>query len=295
MTNVPLPPLHALVAFEALVRHGAVAPALAELGVTRAALTNSLAQLEERTGLRLLVRHTPSVELTAEGADYYQAVSVFARGAADALHALDCGRETEIRLAASPGVSRLWLAPQLARLRAACPGVSLSVSVSEALSDLERNQCDIAVRYCRPDDYDSDARLLWHEELAVIARAADATALALASPAELLTAHALLEHPAFSWQRLAERSGTAMRMREPDLVCHDMYAVLMACARGEGLALLPQRLTAGLRRRLGLVVAHPLRVPAKSYVLLYSAAGRERAVVRACADVLAAMAAVPEA
>lgn len=146
MTNVPLPPLHALVAFEALVRHGAVAPALAELGVTRAALTGSLAQLEDRTDLRLLVSHTPGVELTAEGAAYYQAMSVFARGAADALHALGCGRETEIRLAASPGVSRLWLAPRLARLREACPGVGFTVSVSEALSDLARNQCDIAKR-----------------------------------------------------------------------------------------------------------------------------------------------------
>ena len=68
MTNVPLPPLHALVAFEALVRNGTIALALAELGVTRAALASSLTLLEERTGLRLLVRQTPTVELTAEGA-----------------------------------------------------------------------------------------------------------------------------------------------------------------------------------------------------------------------------------
>jgi LysR family glycine cleavage system transcriptional activator len=80
------------------------------------------------------------------------------------------------------------------------------------------------------------------------------------------------------------------RLREPDMECHDMYAILMACARGEGLALLPQRLTRDMRARLGLAVAHPLRVPAKSYVLLLSAAGRERPVVQACADVLAGLA-----
>ena len=290
MTNVPLPPLHALVAFEALVRTGTVAQALTELGVTRAALASSLTLLEERTGLRLLVRHTPSVELTAEGAAYYQAVSVFARGAADALHALDCGRETEIRLAASPGVARLWLAPRLARLREACPEVAFNVGVSEALSDLDRNQCDIAIRYCSFDEREPEARELWAEELAVIAPAAQAAALAMATPAELVADHPLLEHPSFSWRALVERFGPMRRLREPDMVCHDMYAILMACARGEGLALVPQRLTRDLRQRLGLAVAHPLRVPAKSYVLLLSAAGRERPVVRACADVLAGLA-----
>jgi len=291
MTNVPLPPLHALVAFEALVRNGTIALALAELGVTRAALASSLTLLEERTGLRLLVRQTPTVELTAEGAAYYQAVSVFARGAADALHALDCGRETEIRLAASPGVARLWLAPQLERLRAACPGVAFNVSVSEALSDLERNQCDIAIRYCTYDEHEPEARELWSEELAVIAPGAQATAVATATPAELVSDHPLLEHPFFSWRTLVERFGPVRRMREPELVCHDLYTILMACARGEGLALMPLRLTRDIRQRLGVVVAHPLRVPAKSYVLLLSAAGRERAVVRACADVLAGLAA----
>lgn len=288
--NVPLPPLHALVAFEALVRNGTVAQALSELGVTRAALASSLSLLEERAGLRLLVRHTPSVELTAEGAAYYQAVSVFARGAADALHALGVGRETEIRLAASPGVARLWLAPRLQRLREGCAGVVFKVGVSEALSDLERNQCDIAIRYCSFDAGEPEARQLWAEELAVIAPAACATSLSTLTPVELLAGHALLEHPSFSWRGVVERFGPVRRLREPDLVCHDMYAILMACARGEGLALLPHRLTRDLRQRLGLVVAHPLRIPAKSYVLLLSAAGRERPVVRACADMLAALA-----
>lgn len=291
MTNVPLPPLHALVAFEALVRHGTVMQALGELGVSRAALASSIALLEERTGLRLIVRHTPVVELTAEGMAYYQAVSVFARGAADALHALDCGRETEIRIAASPGVARLWLAPRLRQLREACPGVSFSFDVSEALSDLERNQCDIAIRYCYRDDAAPGAHELWAEELVVVAPAARATAVSMATPEELLSEHPLLEHPSFSWQRVAERFGPARRMREPDLLCHDMYAILMACGRGEGLALLPLRLAQGMRQRLGLVVAHPLRVPAKSYMLLLSSTGRERAVVRACADVLVGMAA----
>lgn len=290
MTNVPLPPLHALAAFEALVRHGTVALALRELGITRAALTSSLALLEERVGLRLILRQTPAVELTAEGLAYYHAVSAFTRGAADALHALDCDRETEIRIAASPGVSRMWLAPRLAELRAACPRVSFNVAVSEGLSDLERNQCDLAIRYQTFDEREPHARLLWQDELGVIAPAALATTLSTATPAEWVSEHRLLEHPAFPWQRLAERFGPMRHMREPELVCHDIYAILLACARGEGVALLPLRLSRVFRRRLGLASVHGLRLPAKSYVMLMSTAGRERPVVQACASVLGALA-----
>lgn len=284
--TMPVPPLHALVAFEALVRHGTVGRALRELGVTRAALAASIALLEERTGLRLLVRQLPEVELTDEGRAYYDAVAAFARGTADALHDLGGDYATEIRISASPGLARLWLVPRLQALRAACPRVAFTVSASETLSDLDRSECDIAIRYCHPEELDGEVDVLWTETLAILAPAARATAFGLRSLPDLLAGEPLIEHPSLPWSRLAQRIGLAALPREPGLVCHDLYAALMACARGEGLALLPLRLSAGFCDREGLVPVHGLRLESKSYVLLYSAGGRARPVVHACAGVL---------
>lgn len=285
----PLPPLHALAAFEALVRHGTVARALNELGVSRAALTGSLALLEERTGLQLLIRHSPTVELTDEGLAYYHAATAFARGAADWLHGLGSGFATEVRIAASPGVARLWLAPRLDALRAACPGVALTVAASETLSDLDRSECDIAIRYCHPADHE-DGRILWRETLGVLAPATRALALGLRSLPELLASEALIEHPFLPWTRLARQLGLAALPQAPVLVCHDLYAILLACARGDGLALLPMGLTQDFCTRHGLQPINPLRLPDKSYVLLKSARGQARSVVQACADAIAALA-----
>ncbi|MDO9600288.1 MAG: LysR family transcriptional regulator [Azoarcus sp.] len=288
--TMPVPPLHALVAFEALVRHGTVGRALRELGVTRAALAGSIALLEERTGLRLLVRQLPEVELTDEGRAYYDAVAVFARGTADALHSLGGDYTTEIRISASPGLARLWLVPRLEALRAACPRVAFTVSASEALSDLERSECDIAIRYCHPEELDGEASVLWAETLGILAPAARAAGFGLRSLPDLLASEPLIEHPSLPWSRLAQRIGLGALPREPDLVCHDLYAVLTACVRGEGLALLPLRLSGGFCERHGLVPVHGLRLTGKSYVLLYSAGGRARPVVHACARVLMSLA-----
>ncbi|TVT50880.1 MAG: LysR family transcriptional regulator [Denitromonas halophila] len=285
----PLPPLHALAAFEALVRHGTVARALSELGVSRAALTGSLALLEARTGLQLLIRHSPTVELTDEGLAYYHAAAAFARGAADWLHGLGSGFATEVRIAASPGVARLWLAPKLDALRAACPGVALTLSASESLSDLDRSECDIAIRYCHPADHE-DGRILWHETLGVLAPASRALALGLRALPELLASEPLIEHARLPWTRLTRQLGLTELPRPPVLVCHDLYAALLACARGDGLALMPVQLTQDFCTRHGLKTVHPLRLPDKSYVLLVSARGQARPVVQACADALAALA-----
>lgn len=290
-SSTPVPPLHALVAFEALVRQGTAARALRELGVSKAALAGSVALLEERTGLHLFVRHTPVVELTAEGLAYYHAVAAFARGIADALHRLGAHIGTEIRIAATPGVARLWLASQLETIRASCAGVAFKVAVSESLSDLERSECDIALRYCHPDEYDEECHVLWRESLAVFAPGTQSGGLGLRALSDLLANEPLIEHPSFSWSRVAAHIGLAALPRAPGLVCHDLYAILLACARGEGLALLPEHLTRGMCARLRLVPVNACRLDAKPYALLYSASGRARPVVRDCARIIVGLAA----
>ncbi|MCG8442621.1 MAG: LysR family transcriptional regulator, partial [Caulobacterales bacterium] len=59
-----LPPLNALKAFEAAARHGSLARAAGELGVTAGAVSQQIRQLEAMLGVALFRRHARGVELT---------------------------------------------------------------------------------------------------------------------------------------------------------------------------------------------------------------------------------------
>ncbi len=89
-------------AFLAVVRHGSVTGAAAELHVTQPAVSSSLAALERDIGVRLLIRDRPGMRPTPSG----EALAVFA---SQSLGLLEQGRDSAVA-AAHPGRGRLRLA-----------------------------------------------------------------------------------------------------------------------------------------------------------------------------------------
>ena len=79
-----LPNLNAIRAFEAAARQGSFARAADELGVSHAAVSRHVRNLEAELGVALFERHARHVALTGEG-------SLFARMAADSLANLEVG------------------------------------------------------------------------------------------------------------------------------------------------------------------------------------------------------------
>ena len=79
-----IPPVNAIRAFEAASRHMQFQQAAEELGVTPAALSYQIRQLEDHLGLKLFRRLNRSVELTREG-------RVLAPGIVDAFEKLEEG------------------------------------------------------------------------------------------------------------------------------------------------------------------------------------------------------------
>src|SRR6202048_1215824 len=65
-----LPPLKALLAFEAASRHGSFAQGADELGVTPSAVSHQIQQLEEFLGVALFQRHAGRAVLTSAGRTY---------------------------------------------------------------------------------------------------------------------------------------------------------------------------------------------------------------------------------
>jgi DNA-binding transcriptional LysR family regulator len=97
------------------------------------------------------------------------------RAAADAVR-IAAGRETEpegtVRLTAPPGLANWWIAPTLARLRAAYPRLRIALDAAVGYADLTRREADLAIRGARPTSGDL-----------VAVRLAEATWSIVAAPA----------------------------------------------------------------------------------------------------------------
>ena len=126
----PLPPLNALRAFEAAARTGSFLKAAQELNVTPGAVTQQIRKLEALLGAPLFERRPQGVVATPEA---LAALPAFNRAFDTLAQACEQLRRAERRLAivALPCIAQLWLSPRLPALRAALPGVDISVSAEE--------------------------------------------------------------------------------------------------------------------------------------------------------------------
>lgn len=144
-----LPPLNALRAFEAAARLGGFAAAANELRVTPGAVAAHVKALEEDLGAPLFERHSRGVRLTPLG---QRALPDFTAGfdalAGAVLRLRRAAAPGRVHVAALPALAQLWLAPRLPRLRAAFPGLDLSVTALERPPNLKRAPFDLALFYC---------------------------------------------------------------------------------------------------------------------------------------------------
>ena len=107
-----LPPLRALETFEAICRHGGVARAAEELGVSPGAVSQQLRLLEDHVGRALFRRTGRRLELTAAGKPYFEMVFEGFERLRDAQKLLD--REIAgLAISALPSLMLKWLAPRV--------------------------------------------------------------------------------------------------------------------------------------------------------------------------------------
>ena len=122
------PRLNALRTFEAAGRHLSFSVAGDELGVSQAAVSQQIRQLEGTLGARLFLRRNRGLSLTGVGEAYHLAVH-------EALDRLDAitdqlfpgARDHVVTVQCTPSVATLWLIPRLGRLHAAHPDIDLRI------------------------------------------------------------------------------------------------------------------------------------------------------------------------
>lgn len=146
--------------------------AAAEAGVTPAAVSRSIARLEERLGVRLFVRTTRQVRLTDAGRRYFEQCRQALTQLVDAEREIT-GSQMEpsglLRISMPTPYAHYRLLPRLALFRQRYPQVRIDVHVSNRNIDFADDGFDLAIRGRAPADSNLIARCLEEAELVVVA------------------------------------------------------------------------------------------------------------------------------
>ncbi|CRI56873.1 LysR family transcriptional regulator [Pseudomonas sp. CCOS 191] len=140
--------------------------------VTPAAVSRSVARLEERLGVRLFVRTTRQMRLSEAGQAYYQHCRQALGQLVEAEREVTGGQLEPagcLRISAPTPYAHHRLLPLLPRFRQRYPRVQVDVHVSNRNVDFAEEHFDLAIRGRAPADSRLVARRLEDAELVVVA------------------------------------------------------------------------------------------------------------------------------
>ncbi|WP_203405554.1 LysR family transcriptional regulator [Archangium violaceum] len=123
--NRMLPGTRALRTFEAAARHMNFTRAAEEVGLTPAAVSYQIKEIEDQLGVTLFTRTSRSIRLTPAGTVLYEATADaldILRRAASRARRMARGAD-QLRVSLSAMFASNWLFPRLPRFRAANPGL----------------------------------------------------------------------------------------------------------------------------------------------------------------------------
>lgn len=135
--------------FLGVVRAKSFARAATEAGVTPQAVSKALRTLEAELGVRLLHRTTRKLSLTDEGARLFELADPGLRQLDEALAQVRSAKSEDdglIRLTAPPSLGVHVLVPLMQQFRAAYPGITFDVQLSDLFTDLVEQRIDVGFR-----------------------------------------------------------------------------------------------------------------------------------------------------
>ena len=145
--------IHLMRTFAAVAAAASFSSAAKALGLSRAAVSSQVAQLETRLGVRLFRRTTRSVALTSEGERYADRIAAIL----DQIDALDNEYAERAGEVSGPLVAEVpeffgvrVLAPRVPEFLERHPDVSLNLVLNERIDEIARAEADVFVRTSLP-------------------------------------------------------------------------------------------------------------------------------------------------
>ncbi len=259
-----LPPLRALQVFDAVGRHGSLAAAAAELGISPGAVSQQIRLLEETLGLHLVERSGRGIALTRWGRLYLPKVTQAFIQLEDAQRALERERRGgELTVSTLPSLASKWLTPLLFEWQAQHPETAIRLHGADPEPRLDEGAVDFRITYGEAARAHRQATVLFTDALLPVCR----PGLALREPADILAlpligidwAPDFVSPPTWpDWLRLAGLHGSAPR---PALTFTMSAQAIDAAIDGRGLVLAQYSMVAADLRHGRLVEPFRLRLP----------------------------------
>jgi len=139
----------ALEIFSAVACEGSFSAAGRQLCLSASAVSRAVDRIEERLGVRLLLRSTRKLTLTAEGGSYLAAARRILADLDDAEQAIaDQGAPRgRLRVSAALSHGRLCIGPLLGLFAERYPHILVDIGLTDAIVDVAAGQADVAIRF----------------------------------------------------------------------------------------------------------------------------------------------------
>jgi DNA-binding transcriptional LysR family regulator len=239
--------LESIRVFLAVVEQQSFAGAARQLGLTPASVTRTIAALEDRLGVQLLVRTTRQVSLTSAGAVYAARVAPLAEGLAEAAQET---REAQgitsglIRISAPVALGMRVLPAVLSQFATLYPQTHVALNLSDSFVDIVEEDYDLAIRISGPPE---DKSTIWRKISPVprVLVAAPDYLTARGTPVDPgeLAGHACLGYRAHAREEVWELSrGPSRRSHRATgrFSANNGDVLARLAVNGEGIALLPR-------------------------------------------------------
>lgn len=162
---------HSLAMFAAVVEQGSFSAAGRLLGLSPSAVSRTIDRIEARLGVRLLLRSTRALSITAEGQSYLQAARRILADLDDAEQQIaDQGAPRgRLRVSAALSHGRLCIVPLLGEFAALYPHILVDIALTDTVIDVAAGQADVAVRFGLLADSTLTARRLGETRRLIVA------------------------------------------------------------------------------------------------------------------------------
>jgi DNA-binding transcriptional LysR family regulator len=243
--------LNDLTCFLAIARERSFTKAAAKLGVSQSTLSHTMRELEERLGVRLLMRTTRSVAPTEAGERLLRNLAPHFDQIEAELGALSELRDRpsgNIRITAIDYVANTILLPKLARFLRTYPDIKVEIIIDYGLTDIVAERYDAGVRAGEQVGKDMIAVPIGPQmRMAVVGAPSYFRKQPMPkTPQELVRHNCInLRLPThgglYAWE--FEKAGRELKVRvEGQLIFNGTYEMLNGALAGLGLAYIPEEL-----------------------------------------------------
>ena len=246
---MPRPSVNELTALRAIAEARSFTRAAAKLGVSPSALSHTIRGLEERLGVRLLMRTTRSVAPTEAGERLIAAIGPYLDGIDAELSALGALRDKPagtVRITTGIHAAQTILWPALTKILPEYPDLKVELGVNAGFVDIVADRFDAGVRLGETIAQD----------MISVRISPDMRMVAIGAPSYFArsppprTPHDLAAHSCvnlrfptlgglYAWE--FEQDGRALAVRvEGQLIVNEIALALQAAIDGLGIAFLPE-------------------------------------------------------